>query len=273
MTDNFLEEVEERLRSDRYRGLASRTLPWVIGAMVLALLAAGAWWGYGEWRKREADKASEAYAMALATAQAGDLDKAYAQFGRVVELGSPAYDALALMSQGAVRVEQNRVEDAVGFFDRAAKAAKDPTLQDAARLKAAFALMDTAPYAAIAERLQPLLADGRPFRPAALEALAMAKLQAGQGSQARGDFVVLTLTPGLPEAMTERAQAMIAMIDSGSAAALPAIAKTMRAAPPAAAPPPPLPGGPTPRGQAQPSQAQPSQARPPAAPASSGVPQ
>lgn len=258
MTDNFLEEVEERLRSDRYRGMAARALPWVIGAALLALVAAAAWWGYGEWRRRDAAKASETYAAALATAQAGELDKAYAQFGEVAKLSSPAYQSLALMSQGAVRMEQNRPREAVPFFDKAAKVSKEPTLQDAARLKAAFALMDTAPYAAIAERLQPLLAEGRPFRPAAREALAMAKLQAGQTRQAREDFAIIPLLPGVPEGMSERAQAMVALIDSGSAASLPAIAKAMRDAPRAPVAAPPLPGGPA-AAPAQPSAPVPAQ--------------
>jgi hypothetical protein len=251
LTDNFLEEVEERLRSERYRSLGARALPWIIGAVVLALLAAAAWWGYGEWRRRDAAKASEAYATALASAQGGDLDKAFVQFGDVAKLSSPAYDALALMSQGAVRIEQNRTQEAVALFDKAAKASNEPILEDAARLKAAFALMDTAPYAAVAERLQPLLAEGRPFRPAAREALAMAKLQAGQVRQAREDFAIIPITPGVPDAMSERAQAMVALIDSGTAAQLPAIARQMRAAPrgPAAAPP-------LPPGAASPPQAQ-----------------
>jgi hypothetical protein len=228
LTDSFLEEVEERLRSDRYRSLSLRVLPWVIGLVVLALLAAGAWWGYREWRKREGDKASEAYAVALATAQGGDLDKAFAEFAKVAELNSPAYDAVSLMSQGAVKMEQNKVEEAVKLFDQAAKASDAPPLQDAARLKAALALMDTAPYAAIEERLTPVAAEGRPYRPFAREALAMAKVQAGRFREAREDFAILPLLPGVPDTMAERAEAMVALIDSGSAAALPQIARTMR---------------------------------------------
>ena len=55
-----------------------------------------------------------------------------------------------------------------------------PLIADAARLKSALALMDTAPYADIETRLKPLLDEKRPYRIAAREALAMAKLKAGK---------------------------------------------------------------------------------------------
>ena len=46
MTDVF-EEVEEQLRADRYKTLALRALPWVLGALALALIIALAIWGWG----------------------------------------------------------------------------------------------------------------------------------------------------------------------------------------------------------------------------------
>ena len=44
MVDVF-EEVEEQLRSDRYKTLALKTLPWVSGALLLALVGGGGWYG------------------------------------------------------------------------------------------------------------------------------------------------------------------------------------------------------------------------------------
>ena len=48
MVDVF-EEVEEQIRSDRYRALALKILPWFIGAVVLVLVAVGGWQGYRAW--------------------------------------------------------------------------------------------------------------------------------------------------------------------------------------------------------------------------------
>ena len=56
MVDVF-EEVEEQLRSDRYKSLAQSWLPWVIGLLAVALVAALGYWGYAYYRQQGAQKA------------------------------------------------------------------------------------------------------------------------------------------------------------------------------------------------------------------------
>jgi hypothetical protein len=222
---DIFEEVEERLRSDRYLQLAKRSWPWVAAVLLGALIAALAYWGYDTWRTRQAAQASESYAAALETLQKGDATKAFDQFGQAAKGGSAGYKALALMEQGGIRLSAGNTEDAVKLFDQAAAAAPNPILGDMARLKSAFALMDTAPYPALQERLQPLTDPKRPFYVAAREALAMAKLKSGQLKAARADFVVLTLLPGASDAIRQRANLAVTAIDSGAAASLPQAVK------------------------------------------------
>ena len=76
MTDVF-EEVEEQLRADRYKTLALRALPWVLGALVIALAIALAVWGWGAWQARSIGEASEAYAEGVEAFAAGDMGKAW----------------------------------------------------------------------------------------------------------------------------------------------------------------------------------------------------
>ena len=77
MTD-FLEEIEEQLRSDRYKALALKVWPWILGVAVAALVLALAWWGLQSYRSRLAAKSSETYAAALDLYRTGQIDKAYA---------------------------------------------------------------------------------------------------------------------------------------------------------------------------------------------------
>lgn len=230
MTDIF-EEVEEQLRSERYQTLFFRILPWAVGIGLAALVIALGYWGWDSWHTRAANKASEDYAAAMELAPTNP-DKAFTRFGEVVKGPSRAYKALALMQQANIRLLANKTPEAVKLLDEAAKASPDPVIGDMARLKSALALMDTAPYAAMEERLKPLTEEKRPYRAAAIEALAMAKLQAGKAKEARSDFVVLTLMPGAPDGMRQRAQAAMALIDSGSANTLPSAVKASAALPP-----------------------------------------
>ncbi len=230
MVDVF-EEVEEELRSDRWKRLARTWLPWVAGALVLALIAALAFWGWDTMKTRNAGAASVPYERGMQAMSEGDTAAAEAAFTEAAEAGSPAYEALALMQRAGLAVTAEDAEAAIALFDEAAEAAPDPLIGDAAALKAAFLAMDSAELADIEARLTPLAEEGRPFRPFAREALGLARLQHGQMAEAREEFVQLSLGQDVPDSVRQRAQAAIDMIDSGVAEALPAILQAQAALP------------------------------------------
>ncbi len=228
MVDVF-EQVEEELRSDRYKRLARTWLPVLGGLLLLALIAALSWWGWQSWRTNQADKASAAYDRGMEALQAGDSATAGAAFGETASVGG-AYKALALQQQAGLAVSADNIDEAVRLFDEAARAVRDPILSDPAALKAAFLLMDTAPLADLETRLTPLAAEGRPLRAFAQEALAMARLQHGQTAPAREALVQLQLGQDVPDPIRQRAQAAIAAIDAGTAGNVAAIVRAQVAA-------------------------------------------
>ena len=240
MVDVF-EEVEDQIRTERFKALAIKALPWVLGVAAAALIAALAFWGWDSYGKSRADKASETYMAALEAASQGDQAGAYAKLSEVVGSGARGYKGLALMTQGGMRMEAGKTEEAVKLWDEAAKASSDPVLGDLARLKSALALLDTAPYKDLEGRLTPLTEEKRPYRLPAREALAFARLMAGKTSEAKSDFTYLSQVLGATDGMRQRAQAALALIESGSAGASPTAARAAALLPP---PPPQMPGGP-----------------------------
>ena len=232
MVDVF-DEVEEQLRAERYRTLAKKSLPWVAAAVAAAVIGVGGFWGWRAYQTDQADKASQAYQAALETAQKQGPAKAFDGFKSVADINAKGYKSLALMQMGAIRLEESKTKEAVAYFDEAAKVAPNAMIGDLARLKSAFALMDTASYKDIETRLTPLAGEKSPYRVYAKEALAFAKLQAGDLAGARADFVILanSLDANTSEAVRQRAQAAMQLIDSGSAKALPGAVKAAAALP------------------------------------------
>jgi hypothetical protein len=245
------------------------------GLLVLALVASLAVWGWRAHQTGAEGESSQRYQDALQALGLGDVKNAQAKFDKLARDGAPAYRALALMQAAGLKLKANDPAGAAALLDRAADATHDPILSDGARLRAAFILMDTAPYDTVRARLQPLAGQHRPFRMLAREGLAIAELASGRAAQAKGDFQVLSLSPDVSDAARARANAALAMIGSGSGANLGAIARAavgLKAAPPPA----PTAQGLTPeqlaalRAQLQQQQAQ---GQPAAAPTSSGAPQ
>ncbi len=214
--------------------MARTWLPIGAGLLAVALVAALAWWGWQSYVTNQADKASAAYDRGMIALEANNPSGADAAFAEAAKTGNSAYKALALMQQAGIAVSANKTQDAVKLFDEAAKVAGDPIIADAAAIKAAFLLMDTAPLADIQKRLEPLAADKRPLHAFAQEALAMAQLQNGKTAEARQAFVQLQLGQDVPDDIRQRAQAGVQAIDSGTAAGLPAIVRAAIALPAAA---------------------------------------
>ncbi len=235
MTD-FIEEVDEHLRSERYLTLARRWAPWFLAALVAAVVGWVGVWGYNAWRDRNIGKASIAYDKALTALAQGDETGAFSSFETLGKSGPAGYRTLALMQEGNIRLAAGKDAEAAAFYDAAAKAAPNAIFRDLERLRAAQTLLDTAPYAQTAARLTSLVGDKKPFDLEARETLAMAKLLAGKTRESRGDFNALTLTLGVSDAMRARAQAAMALIDAGEAATTAQVVRAAALLPPSKQP-------------------------------------
>ena len=216
MVDVF-EQVEEELRSDRYKRLARTWLPVAAVALVVALIGALGWWGWDSYNTNRAAKGAEAYDRGMEALREEKPMDARVAFEEAVNVGNGAYKSLALQQQAGLAVSANKFPDAVRLFDEAAKASKDPILSDPPALKAAFLLMDTAPLDEIEKRLTPLTDDKRPLHAFAQEALALARLQHGKVKEAREAFVLLQLGQNVSDDVRQRASAAIEAIDAGTA--------------------------------------------------------
>ena len=232
MTDVF-EEVEEDIRSERLKRLARNWLPIAGGILLVALVAALAWWGWQSFQTSRANAGSIAYQRGIESLQSGDTTAAESAFAEAEKVGNGAYKALALQQRAGLAVQANRIPDAIKLFDEAAKADSDPLLADPARYKAALLLMDNGGTLADLEaRLLPLTEDDRPMRPFAQEALGLTRLQFNKPAEAREQFVLLTLGQDVPDSVRQRAQAAISMIDAGLTAGLGPIVAAQQLVPP-----------------------------------------
>lgn len=271
---DFVEEVEERLRAERYANFANKWLPLIIAAIVAIVIGWLGVWGWRTWQDRNIGRASVAYDSAMNELASGDSTGAFTALDPIAKSGPAGYRSLALMGQADIRLMADKDSEAAALFDQAAKVAPNAIIRDLARLRAAQSVMDTAPYAQVQTRLQPLIGERKPFDLLAREALAMAKIKAGKLQEARGDLNALSLTLGVSASMRQRAQAAIQLIDSGQAANIGAIIQQAATMTPSAANiPPELLGGAAPNaGGAGDSGGAPDQAPPPSGEAPAPAP-
>jgi hypothetical protein len=238
---DVFEEVEGEIRAEHYKRLGFRLLPWAIGLVVGVIAIGGGYIAYDTWKTRKAESSAAAYDAALQQLSAGDLEGAFNALGQVAAESNAIYASFALTQQGAIRLEQGQPEAAAGLFEQSAEAAPKTAegllFADQARLKSAWAVLETEPYEQIEARLTPLTDPERPYSASARETLALARLLDGQVDAARSDFVSLSIAPGAPQLITQRARSMADFIDSGGAENLQALVGAMRDLPPPTAAP------------------------------------
>jgi hypothetical protein len=231
VTDLF-DEVDEQLRSDWYSTRMRQAVPWMMGAIAAILLVYLGYWGFKAYQDRNLAKATSEYQTGVDALAQNDPAGAYAHFDAAVKAGAPAYKSLALMQQASLRLAAGKPDEAARLDDAAAAAAPNLIFGDLARLKAAQALLDSAPYPQLQSRLEPLTQHNHPYWVYAREALAMAKLLAGKTDEAKGDFQRLAITLGVTDDMRQRAQTAEELIDSGEAPIAIAAAKIAATLPP-----------------------------------------
>ena len=214
--NDIFDETEENLRADQWVAIVKKALPWVLGALGVALLITLMVWGWQTYQKQVAASSSNVYEAALDAKIKGDKTTAKTKFEEASKTGNSSYKALAFMELAAMAEDDNNNAEALKDLDTAAKITHNPLLSDTAAYKAALLAIDTEPYAAVEQRLTPLTAAKRPLAPLAKEALALAKLQKGDVIGARSDLQVLSLSLDSPEGVKQRAQAEVMAIDSGA---------------------------------------------------------
>ena len=246
MVDLF-EEVEEELRSDRYRDLAKKAAPIVTGLLALTLLAYFGYWGFKAWQDRNQAAAAASYQKGLDALEASNSAGAQAAFADTVNAGAPGYKTLALMQEAGLQLGAGKAADAARLYDEAAEAAPNLALGDLSRLRAAQTLLATAPFGELQSRLAPLTGAKRPLALYAKETLAMAELVVGQAAQAKRDCTAIGLSLGVTDDIRQRCQLVTALVDAGEAKAAADAAKIAATLPPPApasfSAPPPAPQG------------------------------
>jgi hypothetical protein len=65
---DVFEEVEDQLRTEQYKRLVLKALPWVLVVLVAAALIAGGWYAYQKYHVEKATDAAAAYQTAIETA-------------------------------------------------------------------------------------------------------------------------------------------------------------------------------------------------------------
>jgi hypothetical protein len=209
---DIFQEVDEEVRREQFKRLWERYGNYIIAACVLVIAGVGAWRGYEWWETKRAAESGTAFERAVTLAEAGKPQEAEAAFAKLATDGTAGYRVLARLREAA-ELGQTDPKAAVKAYDEiAADRSNGQVMQDLATLRTGFLLVDSASYADMWTRLEPLTGAERPFRYSARELLALSGWKQGDMGAARQWADTIISDPQTPAGARSRAEVLSALI-------------------------------------------------------------
>ncbi|MBC6404465.1 MAG: tetratricopeptide repeat protein [Rhodospirillales bacterium] len=215
MSDVF-REIEEDLRRERLKHLATRFGPYVAGVAILAIAVVGGYAYFQSWQQDRREEAGNIFVAALNEARAGDVAKALETLDGEANADDGGYGILAAFAAAGIRSGNGEEQAAIaGWRLLAADSAVGRPLRDAATLLAAMHAMnrDEAPADLEAE-LAPLAGSGRPLSYLARELTALLALSQGDEVRAKEILTALVEDPQIPAGLRGRVSQLLDSLGS-----------------------------------------------------------
>ncbi|HLW90459.1 MAG TPA: tetratricopeptide repeat protein, partial [Roseiarcus sp.] len=217
MSDIF-REVDEEVRRDQATEFWKKYQTYIISAVVVLLVATGAWRLY-EWRRLQAAEAASAkFEDALALERAGKSGEADMAFAKLSTDAPTGYAVLARLSAAAALAKSDP-QHAIAAYDALADDASLGALfREAARLRAAILRLDNGQADAARKALEGLAAPTGAFRNTARELLGAAALAAGDYDGAGRWLDMVAADPDAPQNARQNAELLLGLVRSGKPA-------------------------------------------------------
>jgi hypothetical protein len=221
ITDTFVREVDENLRRDQLRDFAKAYGNWLIAAVILFLVAAGALIWFQQHRVDRSKAEVEQLAQIYKDIGVGNTAKVPQQLDALSNAGSKAVRASALFTRAAFAIQQNDLKLATSKYKAIAD---DSSLakpyRDAALIRQTALEFDQLQPQQVIARLEPLAKPGNPWFGSAGEMTALAMVKQGNSKQAGQLFATIAKDKSVPDSIRERSVQIAGSLGTDASAAL-----------------------------------------------------
>jgi hypothetical protein len=208
----LFDEVDEDVRRDQLKQIWDRYSIFIIVAAILIVAAVAGWRGYQYVEAKKAAEAGAAFEKASDLSEQNKHAEAEAGFTALSMNAPQGYRMLARL-RAAAEVATRDPQAAVKLYDGiAADRSIGVAEQDLARIRAAGLLLETASYADLAQRLEPITAPEATFRHTAREMLALSAWRNNDMATTRRWLDLMANDAETPPGVRSRAEALQALL-------------------------------------------------------------
>tara|TARA_R110002051_G_scaffold128205_2_gene201813 strand:+ start:5438 stop:6208 length:771 start_codon:yes stop_codon:yes gene_type:complete len=205
----FLREVDEAVREDQLKTLATRYGIWIFAAVIIGLGSLAGWIFYQNNQGEKSGLRSEEYIAAIDSVRQNNLDGAAKALEPLMDAEQPGYRAAAQLLQANIAMEKKNPKKAIEGY---AKVAADDSLpkpfRDLALIRQTTAEFDLLKPQQVIDRLKPLAVPGNAWFGSAGEMVAISYLNMGKSDLAGPLFAQLAKDDNVPPTIRSRALQM-----------------------------------------------------------------
>ncbi|MDW9412471.1 tetratricopeptide repeat protein [Sinorhizobium meliloti] len=213
--DSFIREVNDELRSDQMKAVWRRFGGIIIGIAVLIVLGTVGKVGYDYWQEASSSQSGDTFLAALNLARENKSDEALAALTELEKDGYGSYPVLAQLRVATLQAQKGETDSAVAAFSGIGRDTRIPAaLRDAARLRAAYLLIDAGTYEQVSSEVEQLAVPQNAMRHSAREALGLSAYKAGDYAKAKSWFQQIVDDAQSPRGIMNRAQMLLDVIAS-----------------------------------------------------------
>ena len=206
ISESFKREVDENLRRDQLRDFFKKNGTWLIGGVLLFLVASGGliWWRQHQVQVHGAE--TEKLAEIYKDIGSGNTAQVPKQLDTLSDSGCKAVSASAKFARAALALQQNDAKQATGIYKSVADDSGMPDpYRHAALIRQTALEFDSLQPEEVIARLAPLAKPGEPWFGTAGEMTALALENQGKRQEAGQLYAAIANDNGVPESIRARA--------------------------------------------------------------------
>jgi hypothetical protein len=208
----FSREVDEEYRRAQIAGIFKKYGNIIIGVLLLVVLGVGGW-QFLQWRqKAAAETGAVAFENALKLSSEDKRAETETALAALAGDLSNPYSVLARLRQAGEIAKRDVAEGVKAYDAVAADQAVELELRNAARIRAAYLLVDTANVDDMTKRVADLAVPAGTWRNSARELLGLAHYKAGDFEKASPFFQEIATDLAAPQSMKSRADVIIEIL-------------------------------------------------------------
>jgi hypothetical protein len=211
-SEAFLREVDDAVRQDRLLTVWRRFGRWIVGAVILGLVAFAGWLWWENHSNTRSGETGEEMAQLVDVVTAGGVPDAK-KLEALEKAGQPGYRAGALLLKAAAAAQKGDARAAIATYAQvAADESLDQPWRDLALVKQTALEFDQMKPDAVVARMKPLAVAGEPWFGTAGEMVAIAYMKMHRHDLAGPMFAALAKDEKVPESIRSRARQMAGVL-------------------------------------------------------------